>query len=115
MFPTVGHTGKHPGMFSIFPEDDHNLSNQPVSVVCSAYSEEIFSHVHMEIPTFQFVPIALSMFCHCTLPESVCPHSPGIHPLDIYKHLYRIPTQSSPGLTVPTLSAFPHKGNVPGP
>ena len=36
----------------------HSLSGQPVPVLGHPQSKEVFSHVQMELPVFQFVPIA---------------------------------------------------------
>jgi len=36
----------------------HNLSGHIVSVLCHSRSKEVCSHVQMEIPVFQFLPIA---------------------------------------------------------
>jgi len=37
----------------------HNLSGQPVPVLCHSQSEEDLPHVQMELPMVQFVPLAL--------------------------------------------------------
>uniref|UniRef100_A0A8B9PTS4 Tectonin beta-propeller repeat containing 2 n=1 Tax=Apteryx owenii TaxID=8824 RepID=A0A8B9PTS4_APTOW len=36
----------------------HNLSGQPVPVLCHPHSEKVFPHVQMEASVFQFVPVA---------------------------------------------------------
>lgn len=58
----------------------HNLIGQPVPVLCHPHSENILSHVQIEIPVFQFVPGA---------PCSVT----GNH----QKEPGPMPSQSSPG------------------
>jgi len=45
------------GQRHVFSLDDH--SRQPVPVLCHPQSKDAFSHVQMELPVFQFVPIAL--------------------------------------------------------
>ena len=37
----------------------HNLSGQPVPVLCHPQREEVLCHVQTELPMLQFVPIAL--------------------------------------------------------
>lgn len=47
-------------MFWVSPEGGlQNLSEQPVSVLCHSYSKECFPHIQVDLPVFQFVPIAL--------------------------------------------------------
>jgi len=44
----------------------HSLSGQLVPVLCNPQSKEVFSHVSLELPMFQFLPTAS---CSVT-----CPH-----------------------------------------
>ena len=36
----------------------HNLSGQPVPVLCHPQREEVLPHVQLELPLLQFVPVA---------------------------------------------------------
>jgi len=37
----------------------HSLPGQPVPVLCHSQSKDVLPHVQVELPMFQFVPIAL--------------------------------------------------------
>uniref|UniRef100_A0A8B9Q4U4 Transmembrane protein 19 n=1 Tax=Apteryx owenii TaxID=8824 RepID=A0A8B9Q4U4_APTOW len=56
----------------------HNLSGQPVPVLCHPHSKEVFHYVQLELPVFQFVPIAS---CPVTGPHPLYPLT-----LYIYTH-----------------------------
>jgi len=54
--------------------------------------------------------------CPCTPRKRAWPHPLDSYPVDIYKQWWNPPSVfSSPGWTVPDLSAFCHVGNAPGP
>ena len=36
----------------------HKLSGQPIQVLCHPHSRKVSPHVRMELPLFQFVPVA---------------------------------------------------------
>ena len=45
-------------------EEIFSLSGQPFPVLCHPRGKEVHSHICMELPVFQFVPIALSVAGH---------------------------------------------------
>lgn len=71
-------------MFWVSPEGGlQNLSEQPVSVLCHSYSKECFPHIQVDLPVFQFVPIAL--------PTIIKFHWQSVFKIFVY--FYEVPSQ----------------------
>ena len=83
------------------------------SRVLSPPSNVVLAHSQMELPVFQFVPFAPCPDAGNYQKEPDSTHL--ILTLQIFITIDKFPSQFSPQWAAPGLSAFPHKGDAPGP
>mgnify|MGYP001855759008 CR=1 FL=1 len=89
----------------------HHLCGQPVPVLHHLHRKVVFLMFMWNFRVSAWACCSLS--CHWAPPRRAWPHPLDCHPLFI--SIDKIPSEPSPGWTVPGLPACPHKGAAPDP